>query len=146
MPTAAKLFAAVAFAALGFFTAEIFKPHMPPGTQFGLFSFYVALIGLACGWRVLGPEAGRGMVNSANAGLRAALATALVALVIFSTEEMLVRAFRKEYHGPMDAVIGIIGLGVGYVERFLAFDTLLVLFAGGALAGCLSEWASRRWR
>lgn len=146
MPTAAKLFAALAFAAIGFFSAEVFKPHMPPGTQFGLFSFYAALIGFVCGWRVLGPEAGRGMLNSANAGLRAALAAALLALIIFSIEEMIVHSFRKEYHGPMEAVIGAITLGVGFVEKMIVPDVLIVLLGGGALAGCLSEWAARRWR
>lgn len=146
MPTAAKLFAAAAFAAVGFFTAEVFKPHMPEGTQFGYFSYVSALIGLVSGWRVLGPEAGRGMWLSANAGLRAAVAALVLALIIFSTEEMIVLAFRKSYHGPLEAIIGAIGLGVDFVQRMFVPDVLLVLFGGGALAGCLSEWAARRWR
>ena len=146
MPTAAKLFAALAFAAVAFFTAEVFKPHMDEGTQFGAFAPISALIGLVCGWRILGPEAGRGMWASANAGFKAAVITAVLALLIFSTEEMIVLAFRRSYDGPMEAVIGIIKLAVDFIQKMFVPDVLIVLFGGGALAGCLSEWAARRWR
>ena len=146
MPTAAKLFAAFALCVVTFFTAEVFKPHMEEGTQFGAFVPVSALIGLVCGWRVLGPEAGRGMWSSANAGFKAAVIAAILALVIFSTEEMLVLAFRRTYDSPMEAVIGIITLSVKFVQKMFVPDVLVVLFGGGVLAGCLSEWAARRWR
>ncbi len=146
MPTAAKLFSAVAFALVAFFTAEVFKPHMPEGTQFGLFSPVSAIIGLLCGWRVMGRSVGRGYVESANGGLKTALVMLLYALFIFSTEEMLVLAFRREYHSPMEAVIGIVSLGVDFVGKLFVPDVLAVLLLGGALAGCLAEWANRRWR
>lgn len=146
MPTAARLFAALAFALVGFFTAEVFKPHLPQGTQFGAFSEISGLIGLVSGWRVLGPEAGRGMLRSANAGLKAALAMVLLGLLIFSTEEMIVLAFRRTYHGPMEAIVGIIKLAVGYIQLLVAPDVLAVILIGGILSGCLSEWAARRWR
>ena len=61
MPTASKLFAAFALAAVAFFTAEMIKGHMPPSTRFGAFSEVSALIGLLCGWLLLGPETGGGM-------------------------------------------------------------------------------------
>jgi hypothetical protein len=146
MPTAPKLFAAFALAAVAFFTAEVIKGHLPPGTQFGAFSQISAIIGLLCGWRVLGPDAGRGMWSSANAGLKAAIVAFVLGLFIFSTEEMLVLAFRRSYHGPMEAVIGIISLAVDFVQQSFAPDVIIVLLGGGALAGCLSEWAARRWR
>ncbi len=108
MPTAAKLFAAVAFTLVGFLAAEIFKPHMPEGTQFGFFSQISALIGLVCGWRVIGREAGHGWWESANAGMKTIVAMLALALLIFSIEEMLVQAFRRSYDSPMEAVIGTI--------------------------------------
>lgn len=146
MPTAARLFAALAFALVGFFTAEVFKPHMPQGTQFGAFSEISALIGLVSGWRVLGPETGRGMIQSANSGLKAGLVMLLLGLLIFSTEEMIVLAFRRTYHGPMEAIVGIIKLAVGYIQLLFAPDVLAVVLLGSILSGCLSEWAGRRWR
>ncbi|MGB7322166.1 MAG: TrgA family protein, partial [Albidovulum sp.] len=89
MPTASKLFAAFAFALLAFFAAEVFKPHMPEGTQFGYFSFVSALIGLVAGWRVMGPEAGQGNWMAVNSGIKTSACTVGLALLIFSTYEML---------------------------------------------------------
>jgi hypothetical protein len=146
MPTAAKLFAAVAFALVGFLAAEIFKPHLPEGTQFGFFSPISALIGLVCGWRVIGREVGHGWWESANSGMKTVVAMLALALLIFSTEEMLVLAFRRSYDSPMEAVIGTISLGVDFVQKLFVPDVLITLFAGGILGGLLAEWASRRWR
>ena len=144
MPTASKLFAALAFALLAFFAAEILKPHLPEGTQFGNFSFYCALIGLVAGWRVMGPAAGRGWWTAANTGVRTAATTLAIAILIFSTYQMLVLAFRRSYDGPMEAVVGIFSVGVDYFMHVLQWDVLAVLAVGGGLAGMMSEWASRR--
>ncbi len=40
----------IAFLLIGYFGAEVVKPHMPEGTQFGAFSFVCAGIGLLTGW------------------------------------------------------------------------------------------------
>jgi len=146
MPTAAKLFAALAFTLVGFFTAEVIKPHMPPDTQFGAFSEISALIGLVAGWRFLGPEAGHGMMKTANAGLKAGLVMVLLGLVIFSVEEMLVLSFRRTYHGPMEAIVGAVKLAVDFILMMFKPDVLAVVLGGSMLAGCLCEWAARRWR
>lgn len=146
MPTAAKLFAGFAFAVLAFFTAEVFKPHMPEGTQFGSFSFVSALIGLVAGWRVMGPEAGRGNGAAVNSGIKTSAVMVGLAVVIFSTYEMFLRAFRPEYKGPMEAIVAIFEIGVDYLHAMLAWDVVVLLVAGGALAGLLSEWAARRWK
>ncbi|MCB2094788.1 MAG: TrgA family protein [Rhodobacteraceae bacterium] len=146
MPTAAKLFAAFAFAVLAFFAAEIFKPYMEEGTQFGYFSVVSALIGLVCGWRIMGPDAGRGNWMAVGSGIKTAVCTVGLALIVFSIEEMLVLAFRPAYDGPMEAVVGAVGLGVDFLLRMIEWDFLAVIVIGGALAGLLSEWAARRWR
>ncbi len=145
MPTAAKLFASFGMALVAFFAAQIFMQHAPEGKQFGYFSIVSAAIGLVCGWRFLGPDAGLGWWPSANAGLKAAVVTLLAALLIFSTEEMLVLAFRKTYDGPMDAIIGVLALSVDFIHQMFVLDMLIILFGGGILAGFLSEWAARRW-
>lgn len=146
MPTASKLFAAFGFALVSFFTAEIFKAHMPEGTQFGAFSIVCAIIGIVSGWRYLGPETGGGWWESANAGMRTAIAAVAIALVIFSTYEMLIQSYRRTYDTPIDAILGAIAIGVEYVQRLVAPDVLVALFGGGIMAGLLSEWAARRWR
>jgi hypothetical protein len=146
MPTAAKLFAALSMMMLGFFAAEIIKPHMGEGTQFGAFSEVSALIGLVVGWRVLGPAAGRGNYLSSSAGLRSMVILVLAALFVFSTENMLVQAFRRTYDGPTQAVVGIIKIALDYGQQLLNPDVAAVLILGGVGSGLLTEWAARRWR
>lgn len=146
MPTAAKLFAAFAFTVLAFFAAEVFKPHMSEGTQFGAFVPISALIGLVCGWRVMGPAAGRGDWEAVQNGMKTSACMVVLALVIFATEAMLVQAFRRAYDGPMDAVVGIVSEGLKLGEMLLAPDMIALLIGGGALGGLLTEWADRRWR
>ena len=146
MPTAAKLFAALSIMVVGFFAAEIIKPHMGEGTQFGAFSPVSALIGLVVGWRVLGPAAGRGDYASASAGVRSVVILVLMGLFIFSTEEMLVQAFRRTYDGPTQAVVGIIKIALEYGQQLLNPDVAAVLILGGIGSGLMTEWAARRWR
>jgi len=146
VPTAAKLFAGFAFAVLAFFTAEIYKPHMPESTQFGYFSFVSSLIGLVAGWRVMGPEAGHGNWAAVNSGVKTAAVMVCLAAAVFSTYEMLVRAFRPSYKGPMEAVVAIVEIAIDYLKLMVAWDVAIVLVGGGALAGLLSEWAARRWK
>lgn len=146
MPTAAKLFAGFAFAVLAFFTAEIYKPHMPEGTQFGYFSFVAALIGLVAGWRVMGPDAGQGNAAAVSSGIKTSAVMIGLALLIFSTYEMFVLAFRPTYKGPMEAIVAIFEIGVDYARALAKWDVIAVLVVGGALAGLLSEWAARRWK
>ncbi|MDN5788482.1 TrgA family protein, partial [Pseudorhodobacter sp.] len=69
MPTISKLVAAFAFAIVAAFAAELFKPQMPEGTQFGYFTVICAVIGLICGWRVMGNLVGRGYRAAMGYGL-----------------------------------------------------------------------------
>jgi hypothetical protein len=145
MPTAAKLFAAFAFMLVGFFTAEVVKPHMPDGTQFGAFSWISAILGLLAGWRIMGPSVGRGNPAAVGTGIKSSAVMVAWALVIFSTENMIVQAFRRAYDDPFEAVVGIVKIGIDYAQVLLELDVLAVLAIGGALGGLLAEWAWRRW-
>ena len=146
MPTAAKLVAAFSFAFLAFMAAEIFKPHMPDGTQFGAFSPVSALIGLLAGWKVMGAMAGQGWVQAINNGVRTSLTIVVLALVIFSIEEMIQVAMRKLYDGPGDAILGAFKLAADFSMMLLAPDMLILLLVGGALGGLFTEWTARRWK
>lgn len=145
MPTASKLFAAFAFSAVAFFAAEMIKPHMPPGTQFGAFTQISALIGLVIGWRTLGPDAGRGNYMTSTAGVKAAAFLVLTGLLAFSGERMLTNAFRKAYDGPMNALVDVVKISLDYGRVLLEPDVFTVILLGGILAGLLTEWAARRW-
>jgi hypothetical protein len=146
MPTAARLMAAFSFFIVAFLAAEAFKPMMPEGTQFGLFSVISGGIGALSGWFVSGALAGRGMMASIGIGVRTSATAVFFTLVLFSGREMLIRAVKHLYHGPMDALQGMMALIAKYALLLANKPDLVILIGGGAVAGMVTEWASRRWR
>jgi hypothetical protein len=145
MPTAAKLVAAVFFAALGFLMAEAYKPTQPPETQFGSFSFICAGIGLLCGWLVSGSLAGKGYGKAWGNGVRTAITTVFFALLAFSLYTMILRSMKLRYDGPMEALTAAIDLMREYGMLMLDQRFLLTVLIGGFVGGIVTEWSSRRW-
>jgi len=107
MPTAAKLVAALWFALLGWFAAEISKAHLPEGTQFGWYSYITGVIGFSVGWIFLGKRAGDTMRAAYGYGFTATILLLFWALFYFSGEEMMHRAWATRYKGPMQALTGM---------------------------------------
>jgi hypothetical protein len=146
MPTAAKLISALAFAAIGFLAAELFKPALPEGTQFGLFSEISAVLGVLVGWKVMGTLTGQGYVAAFGSGMRTSVTLVFLAMIGFSVYEMVLRSMKFRYDGPVEAILGAFHLFMEYGKLMGRPDFLAVLLIGGALAGALAEWAGRRWR
>lgn len=145
MPTAAKLIAAIGFALLGYVAAELVKTHMPEGTQFGAFSAVCGAIGLLCGWLVMGGLVGDGWVRAMGYGMRVSVTLVFWALLFFSIYEMVRRATKLRYDGPMEAITAVFAIGIEYGRILVAPDILAVLLIGGGLLGVISEWSARRW-
>jgi hypothetical protein len=145
MPTAAKLIAAVAFAMVAFAAAATFVPHMPEGSQIGLFRELTAVIGFVIGWFVMGGLVGRGYGEAAGSGLRTAVTLTFFVLLFFSIYLMVKKSFKMIYDGPMDAVLGVFEFMLDYGQMMLVPDVLGVLAVGGILGGWVAEWAGRRW-
>lgn len=146
MPTAAKLFASLAFALVAFVAAELFKPAMPEGTQFGYFSFINAGIGLLCGWRIMGTLTGHGYKPAMASGVRTSVTILFWAVLGFSINEMIHRSMKMRYDGPFEAVVGVFDLAFEYLILMGRADFIGALVIGGALGGALAEWAGKRWR
>lgn len=146
MPTAAKLFAAFAFALVGFFAAEVMKPSFPEGQNLGAFSIVCGLIGIYVGWRVMGPNAGQSTPKAMATGIRASATLVFWGLVVFSIREMLLRSVDQRYGGVMEALEGTFDLVREYAILVATSQmTLVVLLVGGILAGMFSNWAARHW-
>ena len=162
MPTAARLVAALAIAAVAFFASEVFKPLMPEGTQLGLLSLINAGWGLVCGWLVLGSRVGQGYSSASGVGIGTSLVLFFGALIGWPVWEMLVKSTRPgAYAGAADAINGAFAVLwdylvlVGTDNRF-SFDVsgiplflpqvFVVLVIGGILAGWFAEWAQERAR
>lgn len=145
MPTAAKLIAAVVFAIVALIAAITFVPHMPEGSQIGLFRELTAVIGFIVGWFVMGDLVGKGYGEAAGSGLRTSVTVVFFTLLGFSIYLMVKKSYKMVYDGPMDAVLGVFQLMMEYGQMMLVPDVLGVLAVGGVLGGVVTEWAGRRW-
>lgn len=145
MPTASKLFAAVFFALLAALAAHLFIPVLPEGTQTKMFRELSAVVGLFCGWFIMGRTTGRGMVEAINRGLLTSVAVLFWCLLLFSIYFMVRKSTRMMYDGPMDAVLGVLELMLEYGSLLKHPATPAVLAGGGVLGGVIAEAVSRRW-
>lgn len=145
MPTAAKLFAAVAFAAIGWLAAHVYIPGLPKGTQIGYFREITALIGLIVGWMVMGTLTGKGYMEAMGSGIRTSVTVTFWAIVVFSIYKMVVTSTKGFYDGPMEAVTATFGIMLDYGMLLAQQNVLIVLVLGGIIGGYLSEFAARRW-
>lgn len=145
MPTISKLIAAVFFGMTAFFAAEAFKLGMPEGTQYGQFNALSALIGLICGWVVMGNLVGKGYRRAAGTGMRTSVTFTVWVLLACSVILMVRKAFKKRYHSPMEAIVDIFALGLEHGLKVFTPEVLSVLLVGGVVGGLSAEWAKKRW-
>ena len=145
MPTAGRLLGALAFALVGLLGATVFRPLMPPSTEFGNFTPICAALGALCGWNVMGPRAGRGWRLAAGAGLSTSAVLLVVALFLFAGREMMQRSLRGRYDGPMEATVATFGVVLEYAALMVDARFLAVMVLGGLVGGFVAEAAERRW-
>jgi hypothetical protein len=145
MPTAAKLVAAVVFAAVAFFAANAMVPLLPEGTQIGYLREISALLGLVVGWRVMGRLVGKGYVEAIGFGIRTSVTILFWATLGFSIYEMILRSTKMMYDGPMEALLGVFDLMIYYGEMMGSPEFIGTLLVGGIIGGLAAEAAGRRW-
>jgi len=145
MPTAAKLVAAVMFAAVGFLAAQAFVPSLPEGTQIGFLREICAVLGLIIGWLVMGRLVGKGYVEAVGFGIRTSVTVLFWAVLGFSIYEMILRSTKMMYDGPMEALLGVFDLVIYYGKMMGSPEFIATLLIGGVLGGIAAEWAGRRW-
>jgi hypothetical protein len=146
LPTAAKLVAAVAFAALAWVAAEIYKTTQADRTVWGQFSLIAAAVGGLCGWLVMGPLTGRGYMAAMSSGVRTSVTVLFWLLVGFAIYDMIVASTNLRYGGPMEALLGGFDLLLRHGRTVLTVEVLGTWLFGGILCGALAEWAGRQWR
>lgn len=145
MPTAAKLVAAVLFALLGVVAVGIYGPLLPEATPLGGLVPSVVIIGLLCGWLMLGRMAGRDYGNAVGNGVSTGVAVTFWMVLLWSGVEMIERSTKMRYDGPMEAVLGMLALMVEYGTLLLDPAFLGVVLIGSAVAGLVVEAVARRW-
>ncbi len=145
LPTAARLVAALSLGALGWFASDLVRPLMPEGTAFGWFNYVNAILGLLCGWLVIGSRAGRGMTEALANGLTGVLAMIIWGFFLQSFNLMLKQSMENRFDGPIEAIVGIFSNALDYAQYLIDPMLIGVLLIGGMICGVLAEAASRRW-
>ena len=145
MPTAAKLIGAIAFAVLAYFVSDLVKPLLPEGTQYGLLSPINAVFGFLMGWRIVGRAAGRGYVAAMGYALTTLAAIVFWCLLLWGSYEMLRRATRLRYDGPVEALQDMAFLMSEYAVLAATSQIVITAIVGAMLCGWLTEFFSRRW-
>lgn len=145
MPTAGRMTAAAAFAALAGAITLTAMPLLPEGLHVPNLPWWNALFGAVCGYRIVGLEAGDGMRGAVGRGLTAGAATALVALFLGSGARMIELSLRRRYDGVLDGAAGTFELMATYGLAVAAPQVIVPAVVGSALAGLLADAAQRRF-
>jgi len=146
MPTGAKAMAAITFAVVGWMTANTYVPNMPEAQTVGSFRELTAVLGAVVGWKVMGNSVGKGYLSAAGSGWKTVVVLVFFALLLFSIYEMLQQSVRMRYDGAFEAIVDVLKRMAGRSEALLSVPVIVVMAIGGAVAGLLTENASRRWR
>lgn len=146
MPTTARLVAALLLAALGWGAAMLAMKYMPEGMPVGMLSPVSAAWGAVIGWVWLGRKVEHGRSGAIGLGIAAVTLAVIAVLLTFSLYEMLHRAMRVRYHGPVEGLQDMVAIAVGYGRDVAKPDVILAIFLGGAVIGAIAGWVARRYR
>jgi len=145
MPTATKLVAAIVLAATGWFCAELIKPMMEEGRDLSRFSPICVAVGVLVGWRYLGRRIDKQLGSFGANALTTAFVFLGVALFIFSFSEMIKQSMRRNYDGPVEAVMDLFIIGWDYVLKYFNAEVVAVALLGCFIASWLASRAARVW-
>lgn len=147
MPTAAKLVSAIAFACIAFLAAHLYGQAMPGGRPAGVLRETSAVIGVLCGWFIMGASAprARGRIEAMGTGIRTSFTMVVFVVLIFACVDALDRAMKGRYDSPLDAFLGVLEQALVLAPPVAAPGVLGVLLLGGLFGGALAHWAGQRW-
>lgn len=144
MPNAARLVAAVLFAAFSYWVADLLRSTLPASLPGHYLAGVSGLLGLLFGWQMLGARAGSGYVASTGFALTTTGLVVLWALVIFSGAEMVERALRKFYEGPMEGLEAMVALFIEYAKYLVNPAFLWPALIGTLFCGAVVEFVAQR--
>ena len=146
MPDAARLIAAVSLALIAFIVSGQVMAVMEEITDFGYFTYVNILLGVLCGWIVMGKRAGKGWGAAVNNGMTGVAALLFWGLFVQGVYAMVQNALRNRYDGPFEAILDSFKIGIEYGFATMTVTILTTLLVGGILSGLATEYAWRQWR
>lgn len=146
MPNAAKLFAAIGLAVLGWIASDMIKPLVPFSVDFGYFNYVNAVVGGLVGWLFLGPRSGDGLTSAINNGITSAVSMVILGVLVQGINEMVRLSFARRYDTPVEAISAIFEISIDYALILGDVQLILTLLGGGIAVALIVEAAGRRWR
>ena len=146
MPTAARLIASVCLLVIAFLVSSMIIENGEEGKSYGYFTIVNMVLGVVCGWVIMGKRAGRGWTAGINNGLTGVASLVFWGLFVQGSYEMVQQAMRNRFGGPFEAVLAIFELGIGFASQLGAVEILITLAIGAVISGLLTEGAARRWK
>ncbi|WP_420863468.1 TrgA family protein [Algirhabdus cladophorae] len=145
MPTAARLVAALLFAALGWYVSEMVKALLPPEENVGWFSEANTIISFFIGWVFVGKRAGDTYAGALGYGITAALLMVLWCAFLQAFYEMIEKSLRKQYDDPVEAVVAIFEIMIERGPVLINPFVVGTLLFGAMIIGLIVEWVGRRF-
>ncbi|QQA41532.1 TrgA family protein [Pelagovum pacificum] len=147
MPTFARLAAAIFYAALAWYVSEyLIEPMLPEDADPGRFAEFTAVVGLFCGWSIVGSRAGLGFAAMMGVGLTGAVITLLWAVFLLSFYEMILDSLNMLYPGPMAAVVDVFDKMVVHLTFISTYEIWGTILGVGIIGGIVTEIAGRTYR
>ncbi|RMD91891.1 MAG: hypothetical protein D6811_07970 [Alphaproteobacteria bacterium] len=146
MPTAAKLVAALVFAAIGYLVAQRAVATLPDNAEVGWLREIMAVFGFFLGWKLLGPAAQNRLSVTLAAGLTTSVALAVLGVMFVAIYQMLVKSMHNFYKGPMQAIESVFDLAWERGQVLADPLIIVILLCGGLVAGALARGAAKLWR
>ena len=144
MPTFAKLFGAVGFAALFIGASFLMVPLFPFGLTPWYFTEFNAGIALILGWRIAGGRAGLGTMSGISNGITALVAIVFCTLALHGFTQMLLRSAELRYNGLMQAMMSGIGISFDLAVVLAKPTVIAVLLAGSIVIGIVTEFVAEK--
>jgi hypothetical protein len=145
MPTAGRLAAALAFFIYGWYIGILATPFFPEANPPNSFLPVCVVVALLCGWIIVGSRAGNGYLAAIGNGLTGAFAFTVWIMFLLSFYNMIRRALRNLYDGPMEAVVDVFNLMLEMGLDFFDVNLVLSILVGGILCAFVSEYFAKRY-
>lgn len=125
---------------------EVYEEYIGSEVNFGWFIPVNIALGVAVGWKSMGSRAGRGVSQAITNGATGVFLLVLWGLFVQACNEMIARAMKNLYDGPIEAIGAIFQIGVEWGLLLMTGPILATMAVGAFVSGILTEYAWRTWR
>lgn len=149
MPTGARLVSAIVFAALAYLAATIvhgiLEREAGSTVNVSYFKEIMAVIGVLCGWIIMGKRASNGLRAAIGGGILTSVAIVFWGLLAFSLREMIILSTKMRYDGATEATVDVFRIALEHAQTIADPSLIITLVVGGMIGGWMAVWANRRF-